>query len=85
MTNHVLSAKIQKLKGKGLSQAQISRELGCSASTVCVLLGGNFDIERWEAERESAIKFFGGLTPRQEYEKHIKARNEARDKFGDIE
>lgn len=85
MTNHVLSAKIQKLKDSGMSQVQISREVGCSPSTVCILLGGNFDIEQWEAERESAVKFFGGLTPKQEYEQHIKKRNEARDKFGDIE
>ena len=85
MTNYVLSAKINKLKDKGLSQAQIARELGCHSSTVCRHLGGNFDIEQWEAERLAAAEFFGGMTPQQEYCEHIKKRNEARDKFGEIE
>lgn len=85
MTNYPLQAKAQKLKDKGFSQAQIARELGCHKSTICVLLGGNFDVEQWEAERIAAAEFFGDLTPQQEYCEHIKKRNEAREKFGEIE
>ena len=85
MTNHVLAAKAQKLKDKGLSQAQIARVLIYSKSTICRLLGGNFDVEQWEAEHKAAVEFFGDMTPQQEYSEHIKKRNEARDKFGEIE
>ena len=85
MTNHVLAAKAQKLKDKGMSQVQIGRELNCHNSTICRVLGGNFDVEQWETERKAAAEFFGEMTPKQEYSEHIKRRNEAREKFGDIE
>lgn len=36
-------------------------------------------------EAEYKPDIFNGLSPAQEYDQHIKKRNEARDKFGEIE
>lgn len=79
MTNHVLAAKAQKLKDKGMSQVQIARETGYDKSYVNMLLGSNCDTEQWEQERQSHADFFAGLTPQQEYDLHTKRRKEMDD------
>ncbi len=79
MTNYALSAEMQKLKGAGMSQAQIARETGYDKSYVNKLLGSNCDTEQWEQERQSHADFFSGLTPQQEYDLHAKRRKEMDD------
>lgn len=79
------AVEIQKMLDRGMSRAQISREIKCSKSNVSKYVGTACDTEQWEAERKAAVEFFGEMTPQQEYSEHIKKRNEARDKFGEIE
>ena len=79
MTNCSLSAKMQKLKDAGMSQAQIAREAGYDKSYVNMLLGSNCDTEQWEQERQRHANFFAGLTPQQEYDLHTKRRKEMND------
>jgi len=83
MTNYTLAVQMQQLKDKGMTQAQIGRELGCDKGRVNRLLGPNCDTEQWEIERQAAVEFFKGLTPQQEYDQHTARRNALKQQFKD--
>ena len=68
------AVEIQKMLDKGMSRAQISREIKCSKSNVSKYVGTNCDTEQWEQDRQRHADFFAGLTPQQEYDLHTKRR-----------
>lgn len=74
MTNYALQSKMQELKDSGMSQSQIANELGCDKSYVNILLGPNYDLEKWESELKRHAEFFKGLSPQEEYTKHAEFR-----------
>jgi len=73
------AVEIQKMLDRGMSRAQISREIKCSKSNVSKYVGTACDTERWEQERQRHSDFFAGLTPQQEYDLHTKRRKEMDD------
>ena len=74
---------IQEMKQKGMSNAQIARHFGVTNGTTVRDFGIAVDAEKWEQERQDAIKFFNGLTPQQEYDLHSKRRAELKQQFKD--
>ena len=73
------AVEIQKMLDRGMSRAQISREIKCSKSNVSKYVGTVCDTEQWEQERQRHAGFFAGLTPQQEYDLHTKRRKEMDD------
>jgi len=73
------AVEIQKMLDRGMSRAQISREIKCSKSNVSKYVGTACDTEQWEQERQRHADFFAGLTPQQEYDLHTKRRKEMDD------
>ena len=74
---------IQEMKQKGMSNAQVARYFGVTRGTTVRDFGIAVDTEKWEQERQDAIKFFNGLTPQQEYDLHSKRRAELKQQFED--
>ena len=74
---------VKKLKADGLTAKQIGERVGCTGKHVNRLLSGEQGCEKWEQERQDAIKFFNGLTPQQEYDLHSKRRAELKQQFED--
>jgi len=42
---------------------------------------GKCDDDAWQKERERHTEFFNGMTPKQEYNEHIKRRNAQEEKI----
>ena len=53
---------IQEMKQKGMSNAQVARYFGVTNGATVRDFGIAVDAEKWEQERQDAIKFFNGLT-----------------------
>lgn len=76
------SDKIRHLAATtNMSRAQIAREVGCDRSVVTHVLGTLIEHDAWESERVRHREFFNGLTPKQEYDEHIKRRNACAEKI----
>lgn len=56
------------------NRSEIARMVGVSPWVVHYHLGPAHDAEQWEVERRRHAEFFGGLTPQQEYDKHVEVR-----------
>ena len=74
---------VKKLKADGLTAKQIGERVNCTDKHVHRILRGEQGCEKWEQERQDAIKFFNGLTPQQEYDLHSKRRAELKQQFED--
>ena len=63
------------------SYAEIARLVGTTRNQVWQWLGSQSDSAEWEAERKRHAEFFNGMTPKQEYDEHIKRRNAMEEKI----
>ena len=61
------------------NRADIAKLVGCKPHTVTQYLGPIYDSAKWEAERRRHAEFFNGLSPAQEYDKHIEKRKNCDD------
>ena len=56
------------------NRSEIARMVGVSPWVVHYHLGPVHDAEQWEVDRKRHAEFFNGLSPAQEYDKHIEKR-----------
>lgn len=61
------------------NRADIAKLLGVGVHVVYYHLGPVCDAEQWEADKKRHAEFFGGLSPQQEYDKHIEIRRKSDD------
>lgn len=61
------------------NRSDIARAAGVKPWVVHYHLGPVYDAEQWEADKKRHAEFFGGLTPQQEYDKHIEIRRKSDD------
>lgn len=63
------------------SYAEIARLVGATRQQVWSWIGSQSDSAEWETERKRHAEFFSGMTPKQEYDEHIKRRNAMKEKI----
>jgi hypothetical protein len=61
------------------NRAEIAQIVGCNPWVVHYHLGVIHDPLQWESDRKRHAEFFGGLTPAQEYDRHIEIRRKSDD------
>ena len=83
-TKEKRKAEAIDMYSRGMTKAQIARVMRLDGVTVHHYIGCEYDQETWEAEMKAAIEFFGGLTPKQEYDLHTERRNALKQQYDDL-